>query len=289
MAVTVRQKRPGGPYFVFLHKNGKRKSKKIGDKKKAEAFAERLREEVEKAEQKTAEPDKIVAGMQGFTTYGRNWLAKYAKPGCEKSTSGNYESIFNVHLSPFWGEKPIGEIVKADVRELVLAKLGEGYDPKTVSNIKNCASSIFSSAEEDGDIPSNPAIHLGKKITRLLNSKKTKKNVNHLEEAEVKVFLDKAKEMFPWLYVFFLILVRTGLGLGELIALRPGDIHFDEGYIMVDKAIVRGVLTTPKKRKAPASRPVAAAGPRAQAVPRGDGTIRKGKGLGAEATDALLQ
>lgn len=249
MGITVRQKRTGGPFFVFVHRDGKRKSKRIGDKKTADAVAERLREELRKAEHGTAEPDKIIAASEGFRSYGGKWLVKYAKGACKTSTYENYESIKRVHLDPFFGDKPISEIAKREVKELVLVKLGEGHSPKTVTNIKNCASSIFSTAVEDEIISSNPAIDLGKKMARLLSSKKLRKNVNFLRETEAKTFLDKAKEMFPWLYVFFLIAVRTGLRLGELIALTPGDIHFDEGYIMVDKAIVRGELTTPKNGK----------------------------------------
>ena len=45
MGVTVRRKQPGkgNPWWVFIHHQGKKRSKKVGDKKTADAVAARIR------------------------------------------------------------------------------------------------------------------------------------------------------------------------------------------------------------------------------------------------------
>ena len=52
MAVTVRQKQKGrgNPWWVFVHVNGTRRSKKIGDKRAAEAVASQIRRKLKAGE-----------------------------------------------------------------------------------------------------------------------------------------------------------------------------------------------------------------------------------------------
>ncbi|MGD0233344.1 MAG: site-specific integrase [Syntrophorhabdales bacterium] len=244
VGVTVRQKRPRGPYYIFIHHNGVKRSKKVGDRLAAEAVAKKVRERLAKGDASILAKKKLPA--ETLRAYAESWLEEYARGGCKKSTYENYMSIIAKHLQPTLGSKHIALISKEDVKELVIAKLGEDLDPKTVRNIKLCLSSILSTAEEDGLIAANPAVNLGRKIARLLKSRKAQKNVDFLTQHETRVFLDKVKEVFPRLHAFFMIACRAGLRLGELIALRPGDINFDKGFILVDEAIVRGELTTPK-------------------------------------------
>jgi integrase len=47
----------------------------------------------------------------------------------------------------------------------------------------------------------------------------------------------------------FLCALRTGMREGELIALQPGDIDFQGGFIDVKRNSVRGDITTPKNGK----------------------------------------
>jgi integrase len=110
---------------------------------------------------------------------------------------------------------------------------------KTVRNIKLCLSSIMGSAEEDELIPANPAVGPGKKMRKLL-AKDSCKSVGFLTRAESSKFLDTVWQFFPWFYALFLTALRTGMRLGELLGLQPGDIHFDEGYIYVERTVVRG-------------------------------------------------
>lgn len=52
MGVIVKQKEKGKgkPWWVFIAHNGKRKSKRIGDKKAAEEVASTIREKIKKKE-----------------------------------------------------------------------------------------------------------------------------------------------------------------------------------------------------------------------------------------------
>ena len=43
--------------------------------------------------------------------------------------------------------------------------------------------------------------------------------------------------------------LRTGMRIGELVALRPGDLDFNGGFIEIRRAFSRNRLTTPKSGK----------------------------------------
>ena len=43
----------------------------------------------------------------------------------------------------------------------------------------------------------------------------------------------------PWI----LCALRTGLRLGELLALQWGDVDWNDGFLVVQRNLVRGVLT----------------------------------------------
>ena len=57
------------------------------------------------------------------------------------------------------------------------------------------------------------------------------------------------RQRFPKYYPLFLTALRTGMRLGELIALQPGDLDFNGGFIEVRRAYSRGRLSTPKSGK----------------------------------------
>ncbi len=67
MAVNVREKvKDSGEWWVFIHHKGRRRSKKIGDKRTANNVARRIRE-------------RLAAGDMGMVRDQRPTVAKYGK------------------------------------------------------------------------------------------------------------------------------------------------------------------------------------------------------------------
>ena len=58
-----------------------------------------------------------------------------------------------------------------------------------------------------------------------------------------------ARLHFPRWYAWVLLTLRTGLRLGEQMALQWGDIDWHGQFIVVQRNVVRGVLTTPKSHQ----------------------------------------
>lgn len=142
-------------------------------------------------------------------------------------------------------ETPLDQIKRADLKELISAKIKEGLAAKTVKNVKAIISSILSHAFEDELIQAHPGLRLGK----LVKDKDRKADVNPLTRDEGRDFLEAVANNYPRYYPFFLCALRTGMRLGELRGLKWEDIDFREGFIEIKRSYTKGRFTTPKNGK----------------------------------------
>lgn len=94
----------------------------------------------------------------------------------------------------------------------------------------------------------NPTMGITKKM-KLTRDKKKVDPSEVLTKDEVSLLLDTCKKHFPDYYPFYLMASRTGMRLGELLAIRWGDIDFNSKTIWVRQAYRRKRITLPKGNK----------------------------------------
>ncbi|HEV2419982.1 MAG TPA: tyrosine-type recombinase/integrase [Terriglobia bacterium] len=93
------------------------------------------------------------------------------------------------------------------------------------------------------------------RLGRFNTAKGRERRVDCLTQEEATRFLDATRTHRSERYPFFLTALRSGLRLGELLALEWDDIQFGTSeagqsrYIIVRHNFVRGRATTPKNRK----------------------------------------
>jgi integrase len=135
------------------------------------------------------------------------------------------------------GDNPASRIrwYKKDTREkvksLAMGCLSKGQSAKTVQNIIRCLSNLMSHAVEDELLTVNPALKPGKFVPKISKRRK----VNPLTREEVSRLLITTKDKLPRYYPLFLCAVRTGLRMGELLALQWGDIDWRSRFIDVQR------------------------------------------------------
>jgi len=111
----------------------------------------------------------------------------------------------------------------------------------------NCTlSAVLSQAVEDAFLPANPAFRMGK---YLRNGDELPVEVQPLTREEAHALLLKAEEVFPEYYGLFLCALRTGMRLGELLALQWGDLDLGGRFIDVRRSRVAGKLTSTKNKQ----------------------------------------
>ena len=111
--------------------------------------------------------------------------------------------------------------------------------------MKDVIAGVLNKAIDDEIIQANPAHRLGK----IIRIKERSQIIDPLTSIELSSLLEAVHTHFPKDYPLFLLLARTGMRIGEALALKWIDIDFSGRFIDVKRSTVRGKISTPKNGK----------------------------------------
>ena len=244
MGVKVRQKVKGRSqsWWVFVSHSGKRTSRKVGSKKAAQEVASKIEAKLQLGEFGFEEKKPVPT----FKEYSKKWIEGYVKTNLRESTFDEYEGILKNHILPVFKGKKIDEISRGDIREFLLKKYANGLSKSRVSLIKDVLSGVLGDALDSELITTNPTTGIMKKLFPKNGKKKTVSENEFFNQEELDLFLNTCESHFPEYHPFFFMAARTGMRLGELLALRWDDIDFNSSYIWVKRSYRRGRYTKPK-------------------------------------------
>lgn len=244
MGVTIRQKTKGKgkPWWVFISHNGKRTSRKVGDKAAAQAVASKIRAKLQLGEFGFEEEKPAPT----FKEYADSWIKTTVPATCKESTVEDYQDLLRIHVLPVFAGLKLADITRGKVKDFLLDKINKGYAKSTVNHMKNSISGVLTKALDDEVISANPALNLGKNFLKEKNGQET---IDPLTKEELKLLLDTVEAYFPEHYPLFLLLARTGMRIGEALALKWEDLDFARRSIAMKRSLVRGRITTPKNGK----------------------------------------
>jgi integrase len=265
MAVHVRQWK--GAWWLFVNHHGQRKARRVGvgkDGKKAAEFA------ALKIRARLAEGGDLATlsapSAPTFKEYAEKWLAAVAGIACQPSTLYAYRHRLDTRIFPHLGALPLTAITRDKIKALIATEFQSGrlrgarpIRPGTVKSFMTTLVAILNSAVEDGVIPNNPAARLGKVVRQ-----------DQGEVIEIEIFtsdeldtaLGVAERDWPEYYPCFLTLARTGMRLGEVMALKWEDVDWAARVIVVRRSSRRGrtgITKTGKTRRVDMSRQLVAA------------------------------
>ena len=170
MGVRVREKVKGsGEWWVFINHKGKRRSKKIGDKKTATQVAREVRERLAKGDMGMLK-DKCPTVAE----YGEKWLQSPFH-NWRSSTRDLYSGAFKEHIEPPLGSKRLDEIRRIEIKQLIAELKTRGLSPYRMQTVTGVFRGIFNSAIEDEILDANPCTRTGK-----FTGRGRKKNINPL-------------------------------------------------------------------------------------------------------------
>ena len=264
--VTVRLR--GVRWWVFTNHNGKRKAKSFTTKEAADTFAKKVEKALKSATWNLGLLDWKLPGavepavtVTTFAQYAQTYLdAK--EPNAQGhgplkySTWRDYKGTVRRDLVPVLGAKDLTKITREDVRALPAALRKLNRRPHVIAKAKRVLSTVLTEAVEAKLIPVNPA--LGIRWKGELST--PKRPIMPLTADELRTVLTTARDhqvrrggktVHPYRrhYAFILLAAHTGLRLGEALALKLGDVDWNGRLLHVQRAWVRGKLTTPKSHK----------------------------------------
>jgi integrase len=189
----------------------------------------------------------LIADDRTVKAYGDWWLENIAKGSIKESTYQEYDAVLKNHVYPTLGAHQFSKVSRAMIRELIAAKKAEGYEQSTIRNMMAPVRGMFFQAIEDGITERNPAARIGKLNKR--SKDKPRKKIDPLTREEIQALLKTALEKRPAWYPLFLCACRTGLRMGELIALKGTDIDLNSRFVHVQRNLSRGRISATKNGK----------------------------------------
>jgi len=243
MGVKVRERPKGsGVWWVVIDHKKKRKSKRIGTKEAALTAKKKIEAKITLDDFGFTEETKFPS----FKKYADYWLREYVLAVCRPTTYERYSDLLEKHVYPTLGTKNINEIQKKDIRKLLLALNKKGYSKSTICLAREVISGPLGYAVDEELLQYNPVSGILKRLKLNQNGKRQIEPLNH---QEVELFLKTCLEVHPEHYTFFLCAFRTGMRLGELLALVWGDIDWNSKFIHVERSYKRGCVGKTKNNK----------------------------------------
>ena len=239
MGVTVREKIKGtGVYWIFVHHDNLRRSKKIGTRKAAEQIAKKIRARLVLGDM------SLVENVKTFGHYADIWWLSVSITLKGKSVKA-YKVCLFTHILPAFKDRDVKKITKLDVKTFLQGKIAQNQAKGSVDVMKSVLSGVFGFAMDAQEIVMNPALQLGKWAKRTTG----KAEVTPLPYGELERLLTAFKVHYPNDYPIALTLARTGIRIGEVFALQWDDIDFNGRTIQIARTRDLMDVDTPKSNR----------------------------------------
>jgi integrase len=234
--VGVRVRFHRGAWWVFVQHRNRRRSKKVGDRQTANRVAQQIRERLAGTEfQLTPKQEQ-----QTVEAYAQTWIGTLTG-NLKASTIRFYTDHLQRHIIPILGSRFISSLSRADCREVITTVRGKGLRLSTVKGIARTLSTLLSQAVEDEKLPANPALRMGR---YLRGGDEIKPHVQVLTREEAALLVATARTHFPRWHPWILLALRTGLRLGEQIALQWGDVDWNGRFLVVQRKLSAGACAS---------------------------------------------
>jgi integrase len=203
MGVKVKEWK--GAWWIFVNHKGKRKAKRVGEGKEGyratSSAAETLQARLVLGDYNLDEPKPVT-----LRDYAEVWLSTYVSANLKAGTQEKYAEVLCKHWFPRLGDIPMQSVSRAQIKTILSEKLSS-HAKSTVTLMIDVLRGCLNAAVEDQLLTGNPAAKLGKVLPQGR----------------------KKKEIYPQI----LLLARTGMRIGEALALQVEDVDFDNRVIWV--------------------------------------------------------
>ncbi len=192
------------------------------------------------------------ARPQSLRTFGDfakdDWMP-VVLPTLKYAAQQHYKYMLNVHLIPAFGRRQLRDLTREELQSFLSRKLNSGLSWETVHHFKCGLSKVLGAAEEWGYIDENVAqrTKLPRRQYGPERAVPTPAQVRKLAAA-----LNEPARSIT------LLLVLSGLRIGELLALRWGCIDLDARALRVCETVYDGHFDQPKTKRSMRTIPIGA-------------------------------
>lgn len=203
----------------------------IQNRRAAEKLEHDIREELVNADERVT-----IAAIESplLSGFAEEFLTTYAAANNKPSEVESKRMILRVHLVPALGALRLDQIGLAEIDAYKAKKLYAGLAPKTLNNHLTVLRKLLTTAIEWKRLTVAPPIKW---------MKPPAPEFDFLTFEEADLLIAAAEDAWRPMIT---VAVRTGLRLGELLALGWTDVDLKAGRLFVRRAVARGIIGTPK-------------------------------------------
>lgn len=176
-----------------------------------------------------SEPNTVPSPGRAFGDYAGDWLVAHSAQ-LKDSSKNRYRNIIDKHLLPRFGAMEPAEIRRDDLFKLSRALLDVGLKPRSITAILSLARNILLYARQCGEAIEDPG------PIPLKQDARPPRVFTRSEQARLTAYLARQDDLGSR---GILLSLFTGLRIGELCALKWGDISFDDRCIQVRRTMQR--------------------------------------------------
>ena len=214
-----------------------------------------VKEKIKEFEERNMYVKRTDIQKQTFGEYLENWFKNIRVYEVESSTYLRNEQTINYHIkdSSLYNAQMVN--VDFELCQSLINKLSEKYSRSTISKVYVILNMCFNHALTKGHIGENPMMKVKmpkesslvkkKKEAKWLSSSDVEKIVLEAERVNTREFRIRGKvgERVYGVNAYYIILIiYTGLRIGELMALTWNDIDFKNKTLNVNKSRAKGMI-----------------------------------------------
>ena len=179
----------------------------------------------------------------------QNWLELFKFPAVERSTYDRLECTAKHQIYPVLGDKVVGDITSADIRDLLNQEMNDGYAYTTVKKVHVLLNEYFRYLTQQELIVKNPMVSTP--MIKKSNFMAAQDKENLPEYDTVTVFTPEEIEKFKAeafrcysngsrVYqqaAAYILMLNTGLRTGELLGLLNSDIDLEHRVMHLNRGV----------------------------------------------------
>jgi integrase len=181
----------------------------------------------------------VTTKVPTFREWAKEFLDVYPAVNNKPSEAQTKRTLVRLHLAPFFGDTRIDRITESEIERYKAGRIEAGSAPKSINNHLTVLRRMLVVAMKwrrmSGPAPDIGFMKVPEPPFRFLT----------FDEARALLAAVDA-EWRPMV----LVALRTGLRIGELLALRWEDVDLSKGLLVVRRNVYRGKLGTPKGGRA---------------------------------------
>jgi|SRR5690625_981898 len=159
------------------------------------------------------------------------WLKEYKENNVRRSTYSSLENSIENHVKPYFKNIELRTLTPALYQEFLNHLHLKGLARGTVLKTHNTFYGAMKRAKINKNIIDNPCENA------IIQGKKTDDNLKFIESSEVSNFLTHAYKYGYIYWIFFKLLIETGMRKGEAGALQWNDINFKNRTIDIKNSL----------------------------------------------------